>query len=61
MSKQRKRTKRVAKLTPYENKSWVFAFGYYLDRVRSAVRADQLAWRDMLLEFPRLRAFDGCR
>ena len=58
---KRPRTKNLATLSPYEDKSWVFAFNYYLDRGKSQRDADKLAWRDMQLEFPRLRECDGCK
>jgi len=56
MAKDRKR----AKLTPHEDHCWVFAFCFYLGEGCSDLKADRLAWRDMCLEFPRLRNYDGC-
>jgi hypothetical protein len=53
--------KRVAKLTPKENHAWEFAFAFYLDEGHSDSKADKFTWRDMLLEFPRLKAFTRCR
>ena len=49
-----------ARLSVYEDKCWVFAFCYYLDEGKTDLQADKLAWRDMLLDFPRLRRYDGC-
>ena len=56
MAKDRK----SAKLTPHEDRCWVFAFCFYLDAGHGDPAADRLAWRDMCLEFPRLRNYDGC-
>jgi hypothetical protein len=56
----RRKSKRLAKLTPLEDKSWVSAFCYYLDDGKSDGVADRLAWKDMLSEFPRLRFYNGC-
>ena len=55
------KAKNLATLSPYEEKCWVFAFNYYLDRGKSRHEADKLAWRDMQLEFPHLRRHDGCK
>lgn len=53
--------KRLATLSPYEDKCWVFAFNYFRDRGKTERQADKLAWRDLQLEFPRLRDYDGCK
>jgi hypothetical protein len=53
--------KRIARLTVFEDKCWVFAFSYHLDNKKGSRVADQLAWRDLQREFPRLRRFAGCR
>jgi hypothetical protein len=53
--------KRVAVLTPEEDKAWVFAFCYYKDSKLGDLEADRRTWRDMLLEFPRLKRYGGCR
>jgi hypothetical protein len=58
--RKRKRRRRLATLTPYEDRSWVFAFCFYVDDGYSDVQADHLAWRDMYMEFPRLRGYEGC-
>jgi len=58
--KGRANVRRRAKLTPWEDHCWVFAFCYYLDEGKTDGQADRLAWRDMLSEFPRLRFYDGC-
>lgn len=53
--------KRRARLTPYEDHCWVFAFCYYKDVWHASdLVADKYAWRDMLSEFPRLRFYHGC-
>ncbi len=56
------RTKRnLATLNPFEDKCWVFAFNYYLDRGKSQREADKLAWEDLQVQFPRLPKYDGCK
>lgn len=55
----RKPAEGIATLSPYEDKCWVFAFNYYLDRGKTEPQADKLAWRDLQLEFPRLRGYEG--
>jgi hypothetical protein len=55
------KTKRIATLTPEENHAWEFAFCFYRDECKTDLEADELAWRDLCLEFPRLRECDGCR
>jgi hypothetical protein len=49
-----------ARLSVREDKQWVHYFCYYLNEDKTDSQADKLAWRDMLLEFPRLRKFQGC-
>lgn len=56
----RTKPKRIAKLTPAENHAWVFAFCFYANDGKSDLEADRFAWRDIRLEFPRLRRYDGC-
>jgi len=52
--------KRRARLSVREDKQWVHYFCYYLNEDKTDSQADKLAWRDMLLEFPRLRKYQGC-
>lgn len=52
--------RKLTMLTAAEDKAWVWAFRYHLERTKSEERADALAWRDLKVEFPRLRGFDGC-
>jgi hypothetical protein len=52
--------KRLARLTPQEDRAWVIAFCYYVDEGRADLEADRLAWRDVCDEFPRLKRFNGC-
>jgi hypothetical protein len=54
-------SRRLAKLTPREDRCWVFAFSYYLDEGRTEARADKLAWRDLRDEFPRLKQYYACK
>jgi hypothetical protein len=55
-----KKRKKLARLTPQEDRSWVIAFCYYVDDGYSDLKADGLAWRDVCEEFPRLREYGGC-
>lgn len=53
--------KKLATLTPAEDKAWVAAFAYALTELHyDPRRADRYAWRDVRKQFPRLAAFDGC-
>lgn len=60
MKKPRKH-KRIATLNAEEDHAWVFAFNFYNERGNTKMKSDELAWRDMLIEFPRLRFYQGCR
>lgn len=60
MPEPRRKSRKLTMLTPYEDHCWNFAFSYYLDKDRNDAEACGLAWRDLQLEFPRLRGFDGC-
>jgi hypothetical protein len=53
--------KQIAKLTSKENYAWEFASCFYRDGCKTDWQADKLAWRDLILEFPRLKKFLGCR
>jgi len=55
-----KTQKRIAKLTAKENHAWEFAFCFYRENCKTDLQADKLAWRDLQLEFPRLKKFVGC-
>lgn len=55
------KTKRIAKLMAEEIQAWEFAFRFYLSEGKSDLQADKLAWRDLRLEYSRLKIFDGCR
>jgi hypothetical protein len=61
MSRERRPPKNLASLNPFEEKCWVFAFNYYLDRGKTESEADKLAWLDLQTQFPRLRSYDGSR
>jgi hypothetical protein len=56
-----KTQKQIAKLTPKENHAWEFAFCFYREQTKTDLQADKLAWRDLRLEFPRLKNFAGCK
>lgn len=61
MKSKKRKKRRLAMLTQEEERAWIFAFGYYLEQNKSELEADELAWRDLQLEFPRLRKYDGCK
>jgi hypothetical protein len=56
----KRKSKRLATLTLAEDSAWIFAFCLYLDDGKTDLQADRLAWRDLKLEFPRLKEFQGC-
>ena len=56
MTKQRK----IAVLTPEEEKAWTFAFEFYSNQGMKDDEADFSAWKDVQEQFPRLREYDGC-
>ena len=60
MTASKKVTKKRARLSIREDKQWVHYFCYYLNENKSDSQADKLTWLDMLLEFPRLRKYQGC-
>jgi hypothetical protein len=51
----------IAKLTEQENYVWIQAFCFHRDRCKTDLQADKLAWRDVAIEFPRLKKFGGCK
>ena len=55
-----KKRKKLARLSPQEDRSWVIAFCYYLDDGCSDLKSDKLAWRDVCEEFQRLKKYGGC-
>jgi hypothetical protein len=61
MPDHEKQPRKLAALTPFEDKCWTFAFCTYLEKGKSDATADKLTWRDMQLDFPRLRIYGGCR
>jgi hypothetical protein len=54
-----KAPRRIVRLMAVENKAWEFAFCFYREDCKSDLQADKLAWTDLVLEFPRLKKFDG--
>jgi len=60
MATGKNQSKKHARLSVREDKQWVHYFCYYLNENRTDSQADKLTWRDMLLEFPRLRKYQGC-
>jgi hypothetical protein len=56
-----RKKRNLAVLTVAEEKAWEHAFAMFVGAGLSDSKADRLAWRDLQIEFPRLRAFDGCK
>jgi hypothetical protein len=57
-----KKVRKLAVLPAEENKVWESTFAFYVeDKGMSDMRADIATWRDMQEQFPRLRAFSGCK
>lgn len=54
-------TKKIATLTPDEDKVWVNAFSFWKMDGRTDEDADRMAWKELQDEFPRLKEYDGCR
>lgn len=52
--------RRRATLNAQEDHAWVFAFNFWCYEGHTMAKADKLAWKDMLSEFPRLRFYKGC-
>lgn len=53
---------KIAKLTAVENKAWNKAFGFYIESMSySNAEADRQAWKDLQIEFPRLKKYDDCK
>ena len=53
--------KKIAVLTPEENKAWESYFACYVEDGLSDEEADQATWNDLQKDFPRLLEFDGCK
>lgn len=51
--------KKLATLTPEENSAWENAFAFYAEAPE--IKADELAWRDVQKQFPRLKKYDGAK
>ena len=52
--------RKLAQLTPAEDRAWGNYFGYYKDHGWTDAEADKLAWADLCKEFPWLNDYDGC-
>jgi hypothetical protein len=59
MPKSPKSPKRLAKLTPEEDKVWTDFFSWYVDSGWTDNKAGRLAWIDLVQVFPRLKDYDG--
>lgn len=57
----KKERRKRARLMALEDHAWVFAFYFHLDTGLTDLQADRSAWKDLCLEFPRLRKYDSCR
>ena len=57
-----KTKKRLAKFSKKENAFWTTAFEDYINLCgKSSRQADELAWKDVIAEFPRLKKYDGAK
>jgi hypothetical protein len=52
--------KKLTVLSAAEDHSWCWAWAFYVGEGHSDEEAAELAWKDVQIEFPRLRTFDGC-
>jgi hypothetical protein len=52
--------KKLTVLTAAEDYSWCWAWAFYVGEGHSDEEAAELAWKDVQIEFPRLRTFYGC-
>ena len=50
-----------AKFTPEEERYWEFCFTSAVEDGATDEEADKTAWELTVIEFPRLKAFDGAR
>lgn len=59
--KSRTASKRLARLTPEEDRVWTVYFNWFTENRKDnrPSRADKYAWDMLLIEFPRLRKYDG--
>jgi hypothetical protein len=48
-----------AVLTTEEDKAWNKAFEFYINQGYSDLKADERAWKDLQIEFPRLKKYEG--
>jgi hypothetical protein len=51
--------KKLATLTPEEDRFWTNTFSDYVNDGYSDSKADKLAWKETVAQFPRLRAYQG--
>lgn len=56
-----KKRKKLATLTPEEDRAWVQALNFHLEHGDTISRADRLAWQEACERFPRLREYDGAK
>lgn len=61
-SAKRKPRKRLARLTPEEDRLWVALFEHAVHSLKyGGLRADAYTWRHLCEAFPRLRKFHGAK
>ena len=63
MSEKGDRTvkRKLATLTPLEDKRWEQLFSHNVNSGMNDRAADEEAWQGLCEEFPRLRKYDGCK
>jgi hypothetical protein len=58
---RKKRRRKLATLTPAENRDWEYFFSWYLNNGFTESQADRKAWKDLQQKYPRLKKFQGCK
>jgi hypothetical protein len=59
--KRKKRSRKLAALTPAEHHDWEYFFSWYLNNGFEESQADRKAWKDLQAKYPRLKKYQGCK
>ena len=59
--KRKKRPRKLATLSPEENRDWEYFFSWYMNNGFTERQADRNAWRDLQQKYPRLKKYQGCK
>lgn len=57
----KRKKRKLATLTPAENRDWEWFFSWYLNNGFTQRQADRNAWKDLQAKYPRLRKYQGCK